>query len=123
MPLTDVAIRRFQPEVKPRKLSDSGGLFLYVTPSGGKLWRWKYTVGGKEKLMALGQYPKVTLAEARVRRDDARKQKNCGVDPMAARKTAKLVRLVAAENSFATVGRAWFVQWKGDRNARHADYT
>ena len=123
MPLTDVAIRRVQPAVKPRKLSDSGGLFLYVTPSGGKLWRWKYTVGGKEKLMALGQYPEVTLAEARVKRDDARKQKNCGVDPMAARKTAKLVRLVAAENSFATVGRAWFVQWKGDRNARHAGYT
>lgn len=72
--------------------------------------------------MALGQYPEVTLAEARVKRDEARKQKNCGVDPMAARKTAKLVRLVAAENSFATVGRALFVQWKGDRNARHADY-
>jgi len=123
MPLTDIAIKKARPEAKAYKLADAGGLYLYVTPAGGKSWRWKYQIDGKENQMTFGLYPDVSLAEARELRDAARKQKNKGVDPMAERKTAKLVRRVAAENSFSTVGKAWFTQWKGDRNARHADYT
>lgn len=123
MPLTDIAIKKARPDVKAYKLSDAGGLYLYITPAGGKSWRWKYQIDGRENQITFGLYPDVSLAEARELRDAARKQKNRGVDPMAVRKTAKLVRRVAAENSFATVGKAWFIQWKGDRNARHADYT
>lgn len=122
MPLTDIAIKKAKPAAKAYRLADSGGLFLFVTPAGGKSWRWKYLVDGRQKLMTFGLYPDVSLAEARELRDDARKRKNKGIDPMAERKTAKLVRRVAAENSFATVGKAWFIQWKGNRNARHADY-
>lgn len=123
MPLTDIATKKARPEARVYKFSAAGGLYLYVTPAGGKSWRWKYQIDGKENQMTFGLYPDVSLAEARELRDAARKQKKRGVDPMAERKTAKLLRRVAAENSFATVGKAWFTQWKGDRNARHADYT
>lgn len=123
MALTDLATKKAKPEQKGYRLPDSGGLFLFVTPAGGKSWRWKYLVDGKQKLMTFGLYPDVSLSEARELRDQARRQKNKGSDPMAERKTAKLVKRVAAENSFATVGRAWFEQWKGGRTPRHADYT
>ena len=69
--------------------------------------------------MTFGLYPDVSLSEARELRDQARRQKNKGSDPMAERKTAKLVKRVAAENSFATVGRAWFEQWRGVQSATH----
>ena len=107
MPLTDIAIKKAKPEAKAKayKLSDAGGLYLYISPAGGKSWRWKYQIDGKENQMTSGLYSDVSLAEARERRDAARKQKNKDVDPMAERKTAKLVRRVAAENSFAKVGR------------------
>jgi hypothetical protein len=67
MPLTDVAIRKAKPKKAPYKLSDGGGLFLWVQPAGGKWWRYKYRFAGKEKLLALGTYPDVTLADARER--------------------------------------------------------
>jgi hypothetical protein len=66
-------------------MSDSGGMYLWVTPSGGKLWRWGYRFGGKEKLMALGKYPEVSLALARERHGEARKLLAAGTDPMAQR--------------------------------------
>ena len=69
MPLTDVAIRNAKPRPKPYKLGDSLGLFLLVQPAGGKLWRLKYRVDGKERKLSIGSYPEVGLAEARRRRD------------------------------------------------------
>jgi len=95
MALTDTEIRRSKPGDKPYKLSDGGGLHLMVTPSGGKLWRWKYRFEGAEKLMALGRYPEITLADARERRDAARKQLAKGIDPMAERKAEKTAVMVA----------------------------
>ena len=74
MPLSDTAIRKAKPTDKPYKLADEKGLFLLVTPAGGKWWRLKYRFGGKEKLLALGKYPEVGLKDARERRDDARKR-------------------------------------------------
>jgi hypothetical protein len=65
MPLTDTAIKKAKPGAKPVKLSDGRGLYLLVSPAGSKLWRWKYRVLGKEKVMALGAYPDVSLAQAR----------------------------------------------------------
>jgi hypothetical protein len=73
MPLTDTAIRKTKPGSKPIRLFDGGGLYLEVTPAGGKLWRWKYRFGGKEKRLALGTYPGVSLSEARQRHAEARK--------------------------------------------------
>ena len=74
MPLTDTAIRAAKPRAKPRKLFDGGGLYLEVSPAGGKWWRWKYRYGGKEKRLSLGVYPDVSLKSARGRRDAVRQQ-------------------------------------------------
>ena len=70
-PLTDTTVRTEKPAEKPQKLFDGGGLFLLVTPTGGKLWRFKYRFGGSEKSLSLGTYPQTSLAEARQKRDQA----------------------------------------------------
>jgi len=77
----DVRIRNAKPKEKPYKLEDRGGLFLLVTPAGGKLWRFKFRVVGKEKLLSLGGWPEVTLANARKERDKAWESVATGADP------------------------------------------
>jgi hypothetical protein len=81
MPLSDTAVRNAKPRTKPFKLSDGGGLHLLVPPHGSKLWRLAYRFGCKQKTLALGIYPAVTLAEARAKRDAARKLLGSGKDP------------------------------------------
>ena len=107
MNLTSTAIKNAKTRATPVKLFDGGGLFLLLNPSGTRLWRLKYRVDGKEKLLALGSYPEVGLADARDRRDEARKQLAAGIDPAAARKAEKAVRIENAKNSFEAVGREW----------------
>jgi len=108
MPLIDLKIKKAKPSDKPRKLADGGGLFVLVTPAGGKLWRLKYRFGGKEKLLAFGAYPEVTLARARELRDDAKRALADGIDPGAAKQKAKRAALEAcAANSFEAVARSW----------------
>lgn len=121
MPLTDTAIRQAKPKDKPCKLADERGLFLLVQPTGSKLWRFKYRYEGKEKLLALGQYPAVSLAGARKLRDTAREQLAAGQDPGATRKEAKRAARVAAANSFEAVARAWWEKWRTDRTEGTAD--
>jgi hypothetical protein len=89
MALTDVEIRRAKAREKAYRLSDSGGMYLWVTPAGGKLWRWAYVYENKEKLMSFGRYPDVALAIARERHGNARRLLASGVDPMAQRKAEK----------------------------------
>lgn len=120
MPLTDTAIKKAKPSDKPVKLSDGRGLYLLVNPAGSKLWRWKYRVLGKEKVMSLGAYPDVSLAQAREGMDKARKTLASGVDPMALRKADKVASRTAAENSFETVARLWWAHWKPSRSEQHA---
>jgi integrase len=122
MPLTDVAIRKAKPGEKPIKLSDERGLYLEVSPSGGKWWRFKFRFEGKEKRLSLGVYPDVSLKDARERRDAARKLLADGVDPSVHRKAQKLARADHAANSFEVVAREWFakhetswVDYHGDR--------
>lgn len=86
MPLTEASIRSTGPIEKPRKLFDSGGLYLLVTPRGSRLWRLKYRFGGKEKSLSLGIYPEVTLGAARRLRDEARALLVAGVNPGEVRK-------------------------------------
>jgi len=81
MTLTNLAIANAKPRQKPYKLSDSQGLFLIVTPSGGRLWRMAYRFGGKQKTLIFGKYPAITLAKARDRRDAARTLLAEGRDP------------------------------------------
>ncbi len=108
MPLSDTAIRAAKPKDKPYKLYDAGGLFIIVTPAGGKWWRFKYRLGGKEKLLSLGTYPDTGLKEARVKRDEARKLITQGIDPSAQRQAVKASLTSTAADSFEVVTREWF---------------
>ena len=89
MPLTEITIKNLKPRDKLYRIADEKGLCIEVTPSGGKLWRLKYRFDGKQKLLALGKYPEITLEEARERRDDARKMLAHGIDPSETRKAEK----------------------------------
>ncbi len=122
MALTDLAVKKAKPTDKPYKLADSQGLFVLVNPSGSKLWRWKYRVSGREKLMALGAYPDVSLDKAREQRNMARKQLKGDLDPMVARKETRRAKALALEQSFQSIARAWWQKWKGARSERHAEY-
>ena len=121
MPLTEIQIRKAKPTDKPVKLSDGKGLYLLLTPTGSKLWRWKYRVDGKEKLMTLGAYPDMPLAQARMRHEDERRVLLAGIDPMAQRKADKHARQLAADNSFATVAGLWWASWKAARSDNHVE--
>lgn len=105
-----------------QRFADSGGLYLEATASGSKLWRWKYRFAGKEKRLAIGIYPGVTLAQARRARDDARGVLKGGADPAQAKADAKLSARVSVGNSFELVARAWHEHWKAGKSARHAGY-
>lgn len=107
MPLSDAAIRRVKATEKQQKLSDGGGLFLFVHPNGSRYWRWKYRVNGKEKLLGMGIYPDVSLAKAREAREDARRLLASGVDPSEHRKAATASRAVADGESFEVITREW----------------
>src|SRR6516162_801773 len=100
MSLKDITVRRAKPAAKPRKLSDGGGLHLLIQPTGSKLWRLAYWFAGKQKTLALGVYPVISLADARIQRDDAKKLLARGVDPSAHRKANKQI---GKENSFRSV--------------------
>jgi len=120
IPLSDVKVRNAKPKEKDFKLADGGGLYLLVSSTGGKLWRFKYGYGGKEKLLALGVYPIVGLSDARQRRDDAKKLLDNGVDPSINRKAAKAARNEAIGNSFEMVAREWHGHKKDEWSIDHA---
>lgn len=107
MVLTEIAIRNAKPKSKAYKLGDSGGLFLHISPSGGKLWRVKFRSAGKEKLLSLGAWPAVSLGTARKERDKARELLAAGADPAREKQKAKILAKVAAANTFADVGREY----------------
>ena len=119
MALSDAKVRNARPDTKPVKMFDSNGLFLLVSPSGGKWWRFKYRFGGKEKLLSLGTYPEISLAEARERRDAARKLVANGVDPSQVRKAQKASK-EADENTFEVVAREWHAKFTPTWTPVHA---
>ena len=122
MALTDIEIRKAKTRRNAYRISDGTGLYLWLTPTGGKLWRWKYRYEGKEKLMSFGAYPAVSLALARERLIEARKLLATGVDPMQQRKVDKLVQQASSAHSFRTIAHQWQEHWKGGKSPRHADY-
>jgi integrase len=119
MPLTDTIIRSAKPRAKAIKIFDGGGLYLEISPAGGKWWRWKYRFGGKEKRLSLGVYPDVSLKSSREKRDAARKQLAAGIDPGEARKAAKLTQAGLA--SFEAIAREWHVKFSSGWVASHGD--
>ena len=124
MPLTDATCKNARcPDGKARvRYADSGGLYLEALPAGGKHWRWKYRFAGKEKRLAIGTYPTVTLAQARQARDEARRKLLEGLDPVQAKFDARTAVRLRLENNFEAVARAWFEHWKGPRTPRHSEY-
>ena len=110
MPLSDTAIRQARPRAAPFKLADGGGMFLLVQPTGAKYWRLKYRIRGREKLLALGVYPQVSLAKARQKRDSARELIAAGIDPIEHKREEQRVAAVHASNSFEVVAREWHGQ-------------
>jgi len=124
MPLTKIECDRAAcPAGKTHhRLADGLGMYLEITPAGGKYWRMKYRHGGKEKRLALGVYPEVSLAEARKRRDKAREALASGEDPSQVKREEKLAKALLDATTFELVARQWWEHWKGPRSTRHADY-
>lgn len=111
------------PPGKPfARLADGRGMYLEITAAGGKYWRMKYRHAGKEKRLALGVYPEVTLAEARKHRERAREVLASGEDPGQIKREARLTRANLDANTFEKVARQWWDHWKGPRSPRHSDY-
>jgi integrase len=123
MKLSDTAVRKAKPEAKPYKMADGGGMYLEVMPNGSKYWRLKYRFAGKEKRLAFGVYPDVTLADARARRDEARKLLACDppIDPGAAKQAKKKQAKIAAANSFEKIARELHTLKSPQWSAGHAD--
>jgi integrase len=121
MPLTNTQISKCKPKQQPYKLSDSGGMFLLVHPNGSKYWRLKYRLHGKEKTLALGVYPDVSLAQARENRDTAKKEIKNGTDPVLKRRDEKHLALLKSENTFEAVTKEWHSQQKNKWTTDHAE--
>lgn len=120
MPLTDFAIKNAKGYGKPRKLSDFDGLYLYISPRESRLWRMDYRYAGKRKTASFGAYPKVSLAEARERRDAARKLLKDGHDPIIAKHADKARNNGNSGDSFETLARGWFENRKARWAPTHA---
>src|SRR5688500_16776536 len=119
MPLTDLTCKKANPKDKPYKLSDSGGLYLEVSPKGNKWWRLKYRLHGKEKRISLGVYPSVTLLAARDQREAYKKKIASGVDPLHERKEDKILSEYKARQTVELV----FTEWHANTKAKwSADY-
>ncbi|EEU9637301.1 tyrosine-type recombinase/integrase [Escherichia coli] len=114
MALTDIQIKRAKPQDKPYTLNDGQGLSLLINPDGSKGWRFRFRFAGKARLMSFGSYDIVSLAEAREKREVARRQVANGIDPVQERKAQKLAQKLSTENSFEAVSREWHAA-KADR--------
>jgi integrase len=121
VPLTNTAVRNARPNGKTVKLFDERGLYLEVSPAGGKWWRLKYRFAGKEKRVSLGVYPDVGLKEARDRRDESRKLLADGIDPSENRKATRSAQVDRAANSFEVIAREWFGKYSATWAANHSE--
>lgn len=121
MPLTDAAIRKLKSVTKARKVADERGMYLLVTPTGAKLWRLKYRIAGKEKLLAIGSYPDVGLADAREKRDAARKLIAAGIDPSDRKRADRDAAREARQGTFGIVAEEWFAEQAKVWVPRHAE--
>jgi integrase len=118
--LTDIKVQKAKSKDKSITLFDGGGLFLMVTPSGGKLWRFKYRFDGKEKKLAFGAYPEISLLDARRKRDEARRQLANGIDPSAMRKAQKQANTEATE-TLEVIAREWHGRFISTWTTGHAE--
>ena len=123
MALTDVSVKTAKSKVKDYKLSDAGGLYLYVSKTGGKLWRMKYRYDGKEDTLCFGAYPAISLLKARKLRDEARELLADNQDPKAAQKADKAEKQVNKANTFEFWAKRWLLHWQNDKSPFHVAST
>jgi integrase len=119
IPLTDMKVQKAKSKDKPISLFDGGGLYLLVTPSGGKLWRFKYRFNNKEKKLSFGAYPEISLQDARQKREDARRLLANNVDPDAVRKAQKIAKTEETE-TFEVIAREWHTKFNPTWTPGHA---
>ena len=117
MALTDTAIRTAKAGETDRKLGDEKGLYLLVTSTGSKLWRLKYRVDGKEKKLALGAYPEVSLKDARTAREAARKVAQSGGDPAMAKREGRIAKRIASANTFGAIAEEYIAKLEAEGKA------
>ena len=121
--LKEFQVKNAEPGEKEYRLSDGGGLYLVVTPSGGKLWRWSYEFNGKEKLLSYGVYPAVTIAVAREEHEKARALKRQGIDPAAAQQAKKREEEEKKQDSsmptFNALTKEWLDTWSKKKSERY----
>ncbi len=123
MSLTATAVKQAKAKEKPYKLSGGKGMFLLVNPNGSKYWRFKYRFGGKEKLLALGVYPDLSLSEANDKRDEARNHLAKDIDPGVAKRAKKHQQAQEGTNSFKVVATEWFETRMKDKAQGYQDRT
>jgi integrase len=119
MALTDLAVKNLKPENRMKKYTDRDGLYVVVTPSGGKLWRFDYRFRGKRKTLSIGPYPEWSLTEAREELEKARKMLSRGLDPAEAKQHRKEIE--RGENGFELIAREWFSKFSREWAPGHAD--
>lgn len=121
--LTDLQCKNAKPKAKAYILSDGQGMYLEITPSGGKLWRFKYQWDGKQKRMAMGSYPEISISDAREKRFEARAMVAKGIDPSEKKKEAKVARLTDNQNTFEAVAKLWYAKKSQELGQRYAEQT
>lgn len=123
MALTDTALRNTKPRDRDYKLADGGGLYLLITPAGGKLWRLKFRIDGREKKLAIGSYPEISLSDARKRREEARELLATGKDPSREKQRQKVRSRLESENTFAGIAAEYCEKRKRDGHKAWAPAT
>lgn len=119
MPLNDTYIRSLKPDLKPRKYFDGGGLFLFIPTSGSKLWRMAYRFNGKSKLLSFGEYPTVSLRDARARREEAKQLIAKDIDPSEHKREVRQAKIDAERNSFENIAREWHETRMAEFSEKH----
>lgn len=119
MPLNDTFIRGVKPLDKPKKYFDGGGLFLFVPANGSKLWRMAYRFGGKSKLLSFGEYPAVSLKDAREKREEAKKLLARNIDPSEQKREEKQARIKAERDSFQNIAKEWHATRMAEFSPKH----
>ena len=117
MPLTAIAVKNAKAREKPYKMFDGGSLYLYVNPKGGKYWRWNYRFAGKNRTFSIGVYPEVSLADARERRDEAKRLVKDGRDPVVERRVQKLTAGVGNGTTFKAIAEEWLERIESEGRA------
>ena len=120
MALTELAIKHLKPKASTYRVTDGGGLCLEISPSGSKLWRWRYYYNGKEQMLALGKYPSLSLAQARRKRDAARDLVDTGKHATREKKIQKLRKAHEGGNTFEKVARGWLEMKEKGLNAKYS---